>query len=55
MIGGPRRVRIATDYNDYVRPAGLLDAVTMNHAHSTHFTDRPDPSIPLVLRGWDPA
>jgi len=26
--------------------------VTMNHAHSTHYTDRPDPRIPHVLRGW---
>jgi L-ascorbate metabolism protein UlaG (beta-lactamase superfamily) len=24
----------------------------MNHAHSTHFTDRPDPGIKFVLRGW---
>jgi L-ascorbate metabolism protein UlaG (beta-lactamase superfamily) len=52
VIESPGGVRIATDYNDYVRPSGRLDAVTMNHAHSTHFTDRPDPSIPLVLRGW---
>jgi len=45
-------VRIATDYNDYVRAPVLPDIVTMNHAHSTHFTDRPDPRIPHVLRGW---
>jgi L-ascorbate metabolism protein UlaG (beta-lactamase superfamily) len=24
----------------------------MNHAHDTHFTDRPDPAIKYVLRGW---
>jgi L-ascorbate metabolism protein UlaG (beta-lactamase superfamily) len=30
----------------------LPDVITMNHAHSTHFTDRPDPAIPHVLRGW---
>jgi L-ascorbate metabolism protein UlaG (beta-lactamase superfamily) len=24
----------------------------MNHAHSTHYTDRPDPGIKYVLRGW---
>ena len=24
----------------------------MNHAHSTHWTDHPDPRIPHVLRGW---
>ena len=45
---------IATDYNDYVRPSVLPDIVTMNHAHSTHYTDNPDPGIKHVLRGWGP-
>jgi L-ascorbate metabolism protein UlaG (beta-lactamase superfamily) len=52
LIESPQRVRIATDFNDYVRPTVLPDIVTMNHAHSTHFTDRPDPRIAHVLRGW---
>ncbi len=52
LIESPRRVRIATDYNDYLRPPVLPDIVTMNHAHSTHYTDRPDPAIKYVLRGW---
>ena len=52
LIESPRRVRIATDYNDYVRPPVLPDIVTMNHTHSTHYTDRPDPAIKYVLRGW---
>jgi L-ascorbate metabolism protein UlaG (beta-lactamase superfamily) len=52
LIESPRHVRIATDYNDYVRPPVLPDIVTMNHAHSTHYTDRPDPAIKYVLRGW---
>ena len=52
LIESPRLVRIATDYNDYVRPPVLPDIVTMNHAHSTHFTDHPDPAIKYVLRGW---
>ena len=52
LIESPRVVRIATDYNDYVRPPVLPDIVTMNHAHSTHYTDRPDPAIKHVLRGW---
>ena len=30
----------------------LPDIVTMNRAHSTHYTDRPDPGIKYVLRGW---
>jgi L-ascorbate metabolism protein UlaG (beta-lactamase superfamily) len=52
LIESPKLVRIATDYNDYVRPAIVPDIVTMNHAHSTHYTDRPDPGIKYVLRGW---
>jgi L-ascorbate metabolism protein UlaG (beta-lactamase superfamily) len=28
------------------------DIVTMNHAHSSHYTDHPDPNIKFVLRGW---
>jgi L-ascorbate metabolism protein UlaG (beta-lactamase superfamily) len=52
LIESPQLVRIATDYNDYVRPPLPPDIVTMNHAHSTHYTDHPDPGIKLVLRGW---
>jgi L-ascorbate metabolism protein UlaG (beta-lactamase superfamily) len=55
LIESPRLVRIATDYNDYVRSPVLPDIVTMNHAHSTHYTDRPDPAIKHVLRGWGPS
>ncbi len=55
LIESPQLVRIATDYNDYVRPPVLPDIVTMNHAHDTHYTDRPDPRIPHVLRGWGPS
>ncbi|HKS62303.1 MAG TPA: MBL fold metallo-hydrolase, partial [Xanthobacteraceae bacterium] len=45
LIESPRLVRIATDYNDYVKPPILPDIVTMNRAHSTHFTERPEPGI----------
>ncbi len=55
LIESPQLVRIATDYNDYVRPPVVPDIVTMNHAHSTHFTDHPDPAIKYVLRGWGPT
>lgn len=51
-IESPGGVVAATDYNDYVRPAALPTIATMNHAHSTHFTHRPDPAIRHVLRGW---
>lgn len=52
LIETPQGVRIATDYNDYVKPPVIPDVVTMNHAHSTHYTDNPEPGIKLVLRGW---
>ncbi len=52
LVESPQLVRIATDYNDYVRPPVLPDIVTMNHAHSTHYTNSPDPGIKYVLRGW---
>ena len=52
LIESSRLVRIATDYNDYVRPLIVPDIVTMNHAHNTHFTEYPDPAIKHVLRGW---
>lgn len=51
-IESPGGVIAATDYNDYVRPFETPAIVTMNHAHSTHFTHRPDPGIRHVLRGW---
>jgi len=52
LLESPQLVRVATDFNDYVRPPVLPDIVTMNHAHSTHYTDNPDPGIKHVLRGW---
>jgi L-ascorbate metabolism protein UlaG (beta-lactamase superfamily) len=55
LIESPQGVRIATDYNDYVRPFVVPDIATMNHAHDTHYTDRPDPRIKYVLRGWGPS
>jgi L-ascorbate metabolism protein UlaG (beta-lactamase superfamily) len=52
LIESPRLVRIVTDYNDYIRPPVLPDIVTMNYAHTSHYTDHPDPGIKHVLRGW---
>jgi L-ascorbate metabolism protein UlaG (beta-lactamase superfamily) len=45
-------VVIATDYAGYAGPGRVPDVVTMNHAHSTHYTNNPDPAIDHVLRGW---
>jgi L-ascorbate metabolism protein UlaG (beta-lactamase superfamily) len=43
----------ATDYTGYLGvPDVVPDVVTMNNAHVTHWTGRPDPRIPHVLRGW---
>ena len=55
LIESPQGVKIATDYNDYVKPRVIPDIATMNHAHSTHYTDNPDPAIKHVLRGWGPS
>lgn len=55
LIESAGGVRVATDYNDYVRPSVVPDVATMNRAHSTHFTYRPDPGIRHVLRGWNPG
>jgi L-ascorbate metabolism protein UlaG (beta-lactamase superfamily) len=55
LIESPGGITAVTDYNGYIRPERLPDIVTMNHAHSTHYTDSPDPGIKLVLRGWDPG
>ncbi len=42
-----------TDYTgDIGAPSVVPDVVTMNHAHDSHYTDTPDPRIPLVLKGW---
>jgi L-ascorbate metabolism protein UlaG (beta-lactamase superfamily) len=53
LIESARGVSAATDYNDYVRPALPPNIATMNKAHSTHFTNTPDPSILHVLPGWN--
>ena len=55
LVESPRGVKIATDYNDYVKPRVTPDIITMNHAHSTHYTNHPEPEIKHVLRGWGPS
>jgi L-ascorbate metabolism protein UlaG (beta-lactamase superfamily) len=42
-----------TDHTGYLGTQDVVpDVVTMNNAHSTHWTPTPDPRIPHVLRGW---
>ena len=55
LIETPQGVRIATDYSDGTRPPFTPDVATMNKAHSTHFSYRPDPGIEHVLKGWNPV
>jgi L-ascorbate metabolism protein UlaG (beta-lactamase superfamily) len=53
IIESPGGTKIVTDYAG--NAGGIVpDAVTMNRAHSSHFTDFPDPAIKQVLRGWSP-
>jgi L-ascorbate metabolism protein UlaG (beta-lactamase superfamily) len=52
FIDMPGGVRIATDYSGAYQVGRLPDVVTMNRAHSTHYTLFPDPRIPHVLHGW---
>ena len=43
-----------TDFTGFTGTRALIpDVVTMNNAHSTHWTPVPDPAIPHVLLGWD--
>jgi len=51
-IRSAQGIVIATDYAGYAGAGPVPDVVTMNHAHSTHYTDYPDPRIKHVLRGW---
>ena len=42
-----------TDYTGFTGARDFVpDVVTMNNAHSTHWTANPDPRIPHVLQGW---
>ena len=52
FIDTPGGVRIATDYSGAYQIGRLPDVVTMNRAHSTHYTLFPDKRIAHVLHGW---
>ncbi len=41
-----------TDYNGHNIAAFPPDIVTMNHAHSSHYTDVVEPGVKHILRGW---
>jgi L-ascorbate metabolism protein UlaG (beta-lactamase superfamily) len=52
LIEDATGIRIATDFSGFAGSGVIPDVVTMNHAHTTHFTRFPDPKIKHVLRGW---
>ena len=53
LVSSPEGVTIATDFHGSA--GGTIPrVVTMNRAHTTHYTDNPDPRIEHVLRGWNP-
>lgn len=52
LITTEQAVTIATDYAGFSGPVSVPEVVTMNNAHSTHWTAHPDPKIKHVLRGW---
>src|SRR5258708_27860233 len=51
-IETPAGVRIATDYSGAYTMSRLPDALTMNRAHSTHYSLFPDSRIPRLLHRW---
>lgn len=53
LLQTPGGLNAVTDFTGFVGSADLIpDVVTMNHAHSTHWTAFPDPAIPHPLPGW---
>ncbi len=52
-IDTPAGLRIATDFSGAYTTGRLPDVVTMNRAHSTHYSLFPDPRIPHVFHGWN--
>lgn len=52
LIETPTGRGIATDFTGFIGVDVVPDVVTMNNAHSSHWTPSPDPRITHVLRGW---
>ena len=53
LIEAPDGTTAVTDYNGFLGAVDFVpDVATMNHAHSSHWTMRPDQRIPHVLEGW---
>lgn len=52
LIETGQGIKIATDYAGLMRQNIIPDVVTMNLAHSSHYTRFPNPKITHVLPGW---
>ena len=52
VIETPGGISIATDFNGWYGAETPPTVVTMNKAHSSHYTLSPDPAIKHVLHGW---
>ncbi len=53
LLQTPGGLNAVTDYNGFIGALDWLpDIVTMNNAHSTHWTSFPNPDIPHILEGW---
>ncbi|MDD9921689.1 MAG: MBL fold metallo-hydrolase [Boseongicola sp.] len=53
LIQSSGGLNAVTDYTGFVGALEFKpDVVTMNNAHSSHWTPMPDPDIPHVLEGW---
>jgi L-ascorbate metabolism protein UlaG (beta-lactamase superfamily) len=55
LIETPGGKGIATDFTGYIGVDVVPDVVTMNNAHTSHWTASPDPRIAHVLQGWGDA
>lgn len=53
-IETPEGISAVTDFAGWWGEGRAPDVVTMNKAHTTHWTPAPDPRIPQVLPGWNP-
>jgi len=53
LLQTPGGLSAMTDFTGWYGNVDFTpDVVTMNNAHSTHWTSVPDPAIPHVLEGW---
>lgn len=52
LIQSPAGVAAATDFAGWLVDPITPNIVTMNRAHSSHYTNSPDPKIEHVLKGW---